>query len=474
MRAAARGWTEAFVVLVTSAGKLWWATAAKLVMILTVSYAASRILQLAASAVGIMVPSVRVDVDDNLTVSRETIAVWNQWLAIVLTSISLLVLLVGLILSLRALGDHLGRRSDGFAALPQRPPLAHVLSLSLLAFLGIYSVFDEVGNIMNQIVSDALALAFDYNNVLFAPLNPNTWDQALLVLGVLLAAFFLRRIAEGRADKTGNRVLGVISTILEAFYLFAFFVVGRGLIQQLRWWWVQREAAAWVEDALIWLGTPLRWLKLSLPEALSSAWAWFWEVGWPVVVSSFLQPLLWLALGTLVLGSGIKSFSDLLETGDLRTSVSRRLPTARRAVKATETLEQHRTTARRVQSVAFGNIDDKYLPIWHSLRLVLRSGVGLLGAFVVLYALVTLGEAWLDFGLTAVRGPLSFGDSQFVGNFQGLFVYVLSMSVKLCLITAVYVIAFRSEPAPAPDQADAKEAEMDDAEASKTEAEVAA
>ena len=459
MRSAAREWTDSFVVLLTDAGKLWWALAAKLIMILTVSWSASRVLQLSASAVGIMIPSQEWEINTEagaFDANLRTVAVWNQWLGIVLTSVSLLVLLVGLILCLRALGDHLGRRSEGFAANAAQPSLAHVLSLSLLAFLGIYSVFDEIGEIVNRIVSDSVILARDPSIYMFVPLNPTTLEQGLVVLGVLTAAFVLRRIAEGRADKTGNRVLGVISTVLESFYLFAFFIVGRGLILRLQSWFAYREAAAWLKDALDWLGTPLRWLAASLPEAFGAAWAWFWDAGWPVVLSSFMQPLLWLALGTLVLGSGIRSFRDLLESGDLRASLSRRLPRAQRAVKATETIERHSTAARRLQTVVLGDVDDKYLPIWRSLRLVLRCGVGLLGAFVVLFALIELLDAWIGYGLVVLVGWRDFSTEQFIGDFENLFRYVLIMSAKLCLITAVYAIAFRAVPATAPDGSDAE------------------
>lgn len=449
MRSAARGWTESFVALTGDTGKLLWARLAELAAILAVSWTVSRVLQLAASAVGIMVPSVKVEYDADFNRTEQQLAIWNQWAAVVLTSLSLLALLAGLIMALRTFS---ARSPQGFgpASGDSQSSLSHDLSLTLLAFLGIYSVFDEVQKIVDGVVSDALTLNMDIETTLFTPLNPSTWTDTFVVVGVIAAAFLLRRIVEARADKTGNQALGLLSAVLESFYLFAFFIVGRYLLLELRYWLLDRQAMLWLEDFVSWLGTPLRWLKLSLPELLGAAWTWFWEVGWPVVLSSFTQPLLWLALATLVLGSGVRTFGDLLASGDLRTSVSRRLPRAQKVAGAAAALERHGTAARRVQDAVFGNVDEKYLPIWQSLKLVLGGGAGLLGAFVVLYAIIGVAETWAGYGLLVLRGPRDFSTAEVLGNFSGLLTYVVFTSLRLSLFAATYQIAANAA-APAKD-----------------------
>jgi len=439
VRAAVRDWADSFVALWRGTAGVWRVAAPRLVAILTVSWTASRVLQLSASAMGIMIRSQEVDIGaETLNVGVRTVATWNQWVAILLVSISLLALLVGLIMALRALGDCLSARAGVRVADDSRPSLYRVLSVTLLAFLGIYSVFDQVGAIINRVISDALMLNRDPLVTLFAPLMPATWQDASLVVGVIAAAFLLRRVAEQRADSTGNRGMGVLAAVLESFYLFAFFIVGRGLILEARHWLVYRHLALWTQDATDWLGLPLRWLKVSLPDLATAAWAWFWDVGWPVVLSSMLQPLLWLALASLVLGSGIKTFGELLEAGHLRAAVARRTRGARVATRVTDVLERHGTAARHVQDAVLSNVDDKYLPILHSLRSTLRGGVGFLGAFVVAFALLGLAETWAAYGLDVLVGPRDFSTEQFLDNFKRLVVYVVFMSARLALLAAAF------------------------------------
>ena len=436
-----RQWASSFLALVRGTAGLWWTLLPRLVAILTVSWTVSRVLQLAAAAVGIMVPSQQYDIDlDARRFNVNTIAVWNQWLAVVLVSLSLLALLVGLIMCLRAVDDAHQVVADG----ADRPSLFRTLSLTLLAFLGIYSVFDQVGAIVNSVIGDAIVLNRDPGITLFTPLMPDTWQATVLVVGVIAAAFVLRRFAEQRADKTGNRGLGLLSAVLESFYLFAFFIVGRGLLLRLRSWLVYRNLSLWEQDALTWLGTPFQWLKLELADLLGAAWNWFWDIGWPVVLSSFLQPLLWLALATLVLGSGIRTFAELLENGHLRAAASRRARGGRVATRVAESMERHGRTVGRVQDVVLGDVDDKYLPLWHALRLTLSSGIGFLGAFVVVFALIDLAQAWATLALNALVGPHDYATEMFFGDFANLIVYVVFMSLRLCLLATAHTLAFHA------------------------------
>jgi len=446
MTLAFQQWADSFVALIRGTTILWWRLAARLAAILAVSWTVSRVLQLGASAMGIMVASREYDIDVQTgQFDVRTVALWNQWAAIVLVSLSLLALLTGLIMCLRVFGDHLTGRS----ALPAKddevgPSLVRVLSLSLLAFLGIYTVFDGVQDIVNRVISDALMLNRDPMITLFTPLMPDSWQQTLIVVGVIVAAFLLRRMVEQRADKTGSRLLGLLSAVLESFYLFAFFIVGRGLLLKLRAWLVYRTVSSWWQDAIAWLGQPLAWIKLSLPDMVAAAWAWIWDVGGPIVLASFTQPLLWLALATLILGSGIKSFGELLEAGDLRTAAARRTRGGQTAMKVVDVVERHGKAARRVQNIALGNIDDKYLPILHVIRLTLRSGIGFLGAFVVAFAFLGLAENWANYGMDVLVGPRDFSTEQLVGNFTQLVSYVVFMSLRLSLLAAAYALAFRA------------------------------
>ena len=45
-----------------------------------------------------------------------------------------------------------------------------------------------------------------------------------------------------------------------------------------------------------------------------------------------------------------------------------------------------------MQDAFFGDLNDKYLPTFHSLRLVLRAGVLFLGSYVLVYSLVLIAQ----------------------------------------------------------------------------------
>jgi hypothetical protein len=51
-----------------------------------------------------------------------------------------------------------------------------------------------------------------------------------------------------------------------------------------------------------------------------------------------------------------------------------------------------RLAAAQARQAFFGDLDDKYLPTLHSLRLVLRAGVLFLGSYILAYSLVLIAQ----------------------------------------------------------------------------------
>ncbi len=58
----------------------------------------------------------------------------------------------------------------------------------------------------------------------------------------------------------------------------------------------------------------------------------------------------------------------------------------------------------------FGDIDDKYLPTFHSLRLVLRAGLVFLGSYVLVYSMIAIAQNYAGTLLYAAIGghPVDF------------------------------------------------------------------
>jgi len=182
------------------------------------------------------------------------------------------------------------------------------------------------------------------------------------------------------------------------------------------------------------------------------------------------QPVIWLAVAALVYGSQVLSLADVWRRGQ---TLAGRVPGAgtfarhrdKRAVRRLGPPPQGlRRVVEEAREAFFGDIDDKYLPTFHSLRLVLRAGVVFLGAFVLVYAVVaaltSYGEQLLhrltgghtvDFWL--VWGP--WLDLAQTLPFEPLRLCLLAVAFRRCLElfqqrTVVPVPAGAPVPGPAP------------------------
>ena len=145
-----------------------------------------------------------------------------------------------------------------------------------------------------------------------------------------------------------------------------------------------RPFAGWI-DAVAGRGLDrfCRHLRIDLPErhrparrrsSPTRSGRSFWEV--------LSQPIIWLAVAALVFGSQVLSLAELWRKGQpyaagarrdgLRAATGRkhRGPAARPAAARASGWP-----AGQLREAFLGDIDDKYLPTFHSLRLVLRAGV---------------------------------------------------------------------------------------------------
>ena len=93
--------------------------------------------------------------------------------------------------------------------------------------------------------------------------------------------------------------------------------------------------------------------------------------------------------------------------------VGRRLPLVAKFAKHSDKLAARRggpppvgvqRVAAELRQAFLADIDDKYLPTFHSLRLVLRAGVNFLGALVLVYAAQGIARDYLDRALHLITG----------------------------------------------------------------------
>ncbi|MBO0882697.1 MAG: hypothetical protein J2P17_20660, partial [Mycobacterium sp.] len=135
---------------------------------------------------------------------------------------------------------------------------------------------------------------------------------------------------------------------------------------------------------------------------------------WPVITAGLSQPIFWLAIAALVYGSSVISVAELWRKGKPLAS---RIRIAQRALERASRIQSKGAShARRdrllteLKEAFFGDIDDKYLPTLHSLRLILRAGVVFLGAYVVVYSAQAVGSTVWSWILTKTIGghPMTF------------------------------------------------------------------
>ena len=120
---------------------------------------------------------------------------------------------------------------------------------------------------------------------------------------------------------------------------------------------------------------------IDLPAILERLGTFFAEQVWPIFVDVLTAPLLWLAVAALVFGSRVLSLAEVWRKGQ---PYAARVPGAstfaryadKRALRRIGPPPKGvRLAASQVKEAFFGDMDDKYLPTFHSLRLVLRAGL---------------------------------------------------------------------------------------------------
>jgi len=216
---------------------------------------------------------------------------------------------------------------------------------------------------------------------------------------------------------------------------------GIRVFQTFRLWLRDRAVTQWLVEIQNILA---RLVRINVPEIVSQAWAFVTDQIWPIIVDVLAQPLLWLAVAALVFGSRVLSLAELWRQGQ---PYAARIPGAtafarysdKRAFRRIGPAPRGvRLAASRIQEAFFGDIDDKYLPALHSLRLVLRAGPIFLGCYVFVYNLAIIAQNYLERLLHLIVGG---HEGQFWVRWEPVFSLVqdaLVEPVRLCLLAVAF------------------------------------
>lgn len=347
----------------------------------------------------------------------------SAWLSLAIFSTGFIFKLAAIVIILRLAGAELKVRDlipeDEYEDDGRESSVTRLLSLTLLPFLGIYTAFGQIQEaaadlqVQSKFQSGGVLSQTDITGRL--NLDSGTPRHYLIVTAVVVGAYIARRLIDKVYEETGWRPLGFVVALIEGFFVLSVLIAGGGAVQRVLGWLGDRVFASWLDAIGAALHSAWTHLTALLPGFVITAVTAIKDGFWPVLTEVVTQPIIWLAVAALIYGSSVISVAELWRQGKPLAS---RVRVARRRIERQS--ERPRRDFRPDGRVAFvgaelkeaflGDIDDKYLPTIHSLRLILRAGLVFLGAYVLVYNLLEiLSNYWIQVTNHLIGGhPIAF------------------------------------------------------------------
>ncbi|GAA1119004.1 hypothetical protein [Nocardiopsis metallicus] len=297
--------------------------------------------------------------------------------------------------------------------------------LAILPFLIFYSAWGLIGE---EFETYSVGLLNDGGLESFAA--PHEVNAVGLPLVIALVAWLMRRVCEFFYRKNKNGVLGVLTALFEAVWMFmVVFSIGVAL-NRLEAWAKGRVVWAQLQEALSlsfdWAGGLVGLTDVDVYVALLAALASLWAA----VKSGLLAPLLWLTIAAVVYRAEIDEDAVLFER--------------RRRSQLGQALSRFSRFSRGFGRAGGQDLMDKYTPFLNAFRFVLTVGPVFYLTFAFYYVLVEVGFSQLHRLVFVIGGPGDFladwwlwlGPIDFlVGAAREL--------VRVCLLAAAFEIALR-------------------------------
>ena len=386
-------WTDVRV-LVVDTGRVWWRLLPQILAIYLLGWLGSELaLKLAAIAGDV-----------------------SAWLALVIFSFGFLSQLSAIVLILRLVGRELGIRDmipeSERDADDRDSSITLLLAVTLLPFLGIYAAFGQVQKAADTLATEQFSRngIFGAQETVLGVLNDAATHHKLRLLLILVGIYLLRRLVDTLHERTGRRPLGLLVALLESFFLLVVIMGGIRVWQQAKLWLEDRMFLGWLAAARDALGRALAVFHVDLPAVLVKLGEFFVDQVWPVFWEVLSQPIIWLAVAALIYGSHVLSVAELWRKGQ---PLGARLPVVAKFARRSDKVAARRIgpppvgiqrVAAEVREAFLGDIDDKYLPTFHSVRLVLRAGAIFLGALVLVYAVQAIVKNYLSTAIHLALG----------------------------------------------------------------------
>lgn len=374
---------------------------------------------------------------------------YTGWGALAIFSFSFLFTLTATVLILRICGQELGIEallpSEEAASEGRGAGLTQAVGVTLLPFLALYAAFGQVQQTASRLATEQLFRnsIFGEHGVLGTVRGEATDHPWRLVL-ILLVLYVGRRLLDVAQERTGRAGLGLAGALVESFFLLVVILGGFVLFSRVQRWWADRLAASWVDRIGAGVHRALAAIQERLPVLVDQAWAFTRTEILPAVGHTLGEPIVWLAVAALVFGSRVLSVAELWRRGQSALS---HVPGATVFSRRAERLARDRigpapTGVRHLASqfseLFLGDVSDKYLPTFHSLRLVLRAGGVFVGAYVLLYSLLTVAKNLLTQAIHFVVGGRDVAVWFVADPFTDLLENVPLELLRLCLLAVAF------------------------------------
>lgn len=378
-----------------------------------------------------------------------SVAPRSAWLALAILAVSFVSRLVAVVVILRLVGVELGIRDlvpEAERTVDDRDTsLTHLLAVTLLPFLGLYAAFGEVAEVAARVASEQLFRDFTAaEGSILGVLNEAATERPLWLVGIVLVIYLVRRGLDELHERTRFRPLGILVACVEAFLVLIVVMGGIRVLQAGSIWLRDRAFVGWLASVREAILDALAGLVPELPAVVVQVFGFLADEVWPLFWEALTQPVIWLAVAALIYGSQVLSLAELWRRG---IPYAARVPGSGVFASYRERLAVRRPgpprpglrrIAAEVNQAFLGDLNDKYLPTLHSTRLVLRSGIGFLAAFVLAYAVVqAVGNAVAILTKTVIGGhPVSFW--YVWGPMIDLLWQVTGEPLRLCLLAVAF------------------------------------
>lgn len=415
-------------ILVLDTGRVWWRLLPELLTVYLLGWLGSELAQRLAIQAG----------------ER------NSWAGLAIFSFGFLAQLVAIVVMLQLVGRELGVRQLIPAAElvddDRDSSLTRLVSITLLPFLGIYAVFGDVSERAAQLAYEQL---FRNGVVSDAPSVLGTLNQAAVehpwwLLAGLVTIYLIRRFLDVLHERTGIRALGLAVALVETFFMLVVIMGGVRIWQHGRLWLEDRAFMGWLDSLGHSILHVLSAISIQLPELVTRLAGFLAGEVWPLVLEALVQPVIWLAVAALVFGTQVLSLAELWRKGEPYlakvpgSTVFASHAERRRAKGKLPPPPGVGKAASELKEAFLGDIDDKYLPTFHSLRLVLRAGVVFLGAYVAVYSAIVMASNGLEMLIDHLFAgqPIAFWYA--FGTTLGLIPDVLFEPLRICLLAVAF------------------------------------